>query len=882
MAQLTSRLVISLIDRVSGPARGIAASMRALNASAAMTPARALRQEGRRFAANAQRFASSYATPFGLGAAAIVGATNEFEKAFLGVQIAGIADNIEGGVVQMQKLGAEAAKAREQVLGIADDMKFSPTELMQAWEAVGKMGLPEKNRKTLVEMAGSVAIQDSEVSAQTAAEFLGGLGIQFKAGETDFDRGTGKGDYNADVTRLANQLLAISNMTRTSVGRMQDGLRQFAPLYAALGVTFSETSALLGGMVQAGLDEVSSGTALKSFGVRMLKPTAEGREAMYLAGIDRRKYMSLDPVSANRTAVNIRRLSAGAFAGKGGAAKYKELQDFLFDAQKSGRMRGPNWQQELTEFYNNLTGAKDAPTKDRNADMLEMAGFTAGGKIDMFSLFKDLAKMQGTLSDGDAEKVVEGLGLGDLADEAMTAVEEKLVKGELTAAQLATIGEGRHLNRYTALLAMMPEVIRYQEELNKLTNQYSEAGNDLYKQSPFGQRMAAWYSLQTGLIKIGESEGFTRFIAGIGQMTHYLANLSPETIENIGYAIVGLGAVGAVGIALGGVAAAFGLLASSARLAFTAVRALFAVLGGGAALRGLMGLLGVGGAAAAGTGVGAGAAGLAGLFAGGGAVASTKLGRKVAQGMGKAGAQAANKAIGDAMIKGMTGGAAASVGANAMAKGGLLGPLVKGLGKGLARIFPFAAAGLAGMDAYTGYRMDGWKGFFLNPLTLGMYSGGDAEATEAAPPPAGEPPAAAPSPSAPPKDEGWSDYLAGLGSRFWNHFSGNSAPTEGEGSGTPAASAPATPQAPDTSSGQADLQSIASAAQAITATVQSAMAQIRGAVAAVDLTAEGQRIAQSLANGIRAGIPAIQAASSAAAAAAANSAARGAFSDGGR
>jgi hypothetical protein len=64
--------------------------------------------------------------------------------------------------------------------------------------------------------------------------------------------------------------------------------------------------------------------------------------------------------------------------------------------------------------------------------------------------------------------------------------------------------------------------------------------------------------------------------------------------------------------------------------------------------------------------------------------------------------------------------------------------------------------------------------------------------------------------------------------------------------------------------------------------INGAMHQVRAIVAGVDLTAEGTRIANTLANGIKAGLPAIQSAASQAAAAAARSALRGSYTDGGK
>jgi hypothetical protein len=70
--------------------------------------------------------------------------------------------------------------------------------------------------------------------------------------------------------------------------------------------------------------------------------------------------------------------------------------------------------------------------------------------------------------------------------------------------------------------------------------------------------------------------------------------------------------------------------------------------------------------------------------------------------------------------------------------------------------------------------------------------------------------------------------------------------------------------------------------QEVATVARQAADQIRASFSGLNLTAEGQRIIESLAAGMRAGIPAVQAAASSAAAAAAGNALRGAYSDGAR
>jgi len=81
---------------------------------------------------------------------------------------------------------------------------------------------------------------------------------------------------------------------------------------------------------------------------------------------------------------------------------------------------------------------------------------------------------------------------------------------------------------------------------------------------------------------------------------------------------------------------------------------------------------------------------------------------------------------------------------------------------------------------------------------------------------------------------------------------------------------------------QADIQRLQSQAQAVTATVQDSMNQIRAIVAGVDLTAEGERIGNSLATGLRRSAGNVRAAAQESLSNNVRNAWRGAYSDGGR
>ncbi|MFM2422124.1 MAG: hypothetical protein RL291_654, partial [Pseudomonadota bacterium] len=530
MTTLSSQLIIGLQDRftsrtgaIVGSADRVARAMGRIKAAEGGMVV-AMQATGRRVAGVARNINGSVVAPIGLGTAALVAATQDFAKAEVGVQIAGIADNLKDGLVDFAKLRKEAEETKRVALELSAALRLKPDGLLKAGEAAAKMGLPAQNLATLMKMAGSINIQDNSVTPEQAAEFLGSMGINFKAGDAAFERGTGKGDYDADAVKIANQMLAIANMTRTSAGKLQEGIRQFGPLYASFGKTFAESASMNGAMVQAGQLDTESGTALKSAGTRMLNPSAQGRDAMLKAGIDRSLYMDLTAVSGGKAFTDLMRLTDVRLS----TAQRDALKAKLIDGEKRGKFLDADWQQEFARLYNSATSAKTAEARDQNMERLLMALTTGGGKIDMFKLYKDLS--------------------------------DKMSAGTLTDAQLARIFEGRHISKYKALFALMPKMLDLAKRTKDLKSEYTDAGTKLWRDSSAGRWEGAVAGLSRALIRLRESEGITRLIDSLTRLGEAAAKAPPWMIEALGKALVGLALVAPASTAMTGIAAAFLLL----------------------------------------------------------------------------------------------------------------------------------------------------------------------------------------------------------------------------------------------------------------------------------------------------------------------------------
>lgn len=859
MAVLSSKLIISLVDQVSGPAKGILATLQGLSKASTLS------REFQQLTAATQRFNATVAAPLGLGLAGIITTTQEFEKALVGVQVAGIADNLEKGVVDFEKLRKEAEATKEAALALSEALRLSPDGLLRAGEAAAKMGLAADKLQILMKMAGSVNIQDSSLSPSGAAEFLGSMGILFKAGKEGFEGRAGPGDYNADITKITNQLLGVASMTRTGAGPLQQGLRQFAPLYASFGESFAATSALIGAMVQAGQLDVESGTALKSLGVRLLRPTAQGREAMLKAGIDRGQFMDLSAVSAGQAFNSLIRLTDVRLTPDQRA----KLKAKLVEGEAGKKFMDDMWQQEFLQLYNDFTEAKTAEAKEANLDRVMMSIMTGGGRIKMMEFIKMLG--------------------------------EKMASGELTDAQMAMIGEGRHLSKYKALFQMLPFMQELYDKVKGINSEFSDAGDKLWFESSAGRWQGALAAFQRAFIRLRESEGVARFIESMARLADAIAKADPRVVDALGKSIVGLAAISVGSMALSGVASAITLIGSAARVALGSVlllnRALIvaplvagwhalaaAVLRTRGALVGLSMMYAVGGMR-----------GIGGLLAGGVVARFVALGGAIFRVVFGLGRLIAIGTVAGAVLA-LLATAAMFVYQNWQGLGSFFSGFGEGFMKGLGDARP-AIEGVINLLS----QLVGWLDRISGPIdetgkkwrtwgeAAGQAVGGVvAKFVEMA----------TAIQQALTTFMQFVDKVTGLNSfGSAGEWIAKKLGFEAKPPGTkPADAAPAAPAvvppvSPATPGPRAaapagpgltsDLAGAESKAVAVVSAVQSSMAQAKAIVAAVDLTSEGQRIMETLAAGIRAGAAAVGQAMSEAMSAQVRGAVRGQFSDGG-
>lgn len=511
---LRANAIITAVDRFSGPVGRMAGALNALTTVSNRAGA---------IAQSARRVGQAMTGPMAIGLGAVIASTQEFEKKALGLRIATIADAMDRfGNIDHSRIARDAEALKQSSLATSEMLGVSPTGLIEAAEAAAKMGIALKQADAIMRTSAILNMIDPEVGYGTSSELLGTLGLQFRAPQ-------GAEDYAKWITATGDKVAMTASATRTSVGRIQDGLRQFSGVFATFGASVDQTLAVLGGMVQGGLLDEESGTALKSAALRFIKPTFEGLSSMTAIGIDRRKYMDLTGADPYRATNQLMRM----FTGYLGKDEKSYLLGELQKAQKEGKGADPEFIDRIAAYINKKTGSKET-LEDTYLKVLNTIT-SSGGRVDIYKYLDDIA--------------------------------QKVKDGEISDSQLATIFEGRHIARMKTLFNMWDgQVVPLLDILIRTQGQGLDAALQEYQGSAFGRWEMALASLQRAAIRLRESEGITSLVNSLGSLANTIATMPKGAIEAIGYTAAALGGLAVGGLALSGISTAVAAIAGALSL----------------------------------------------------------------------------------------------------------------------------------------------------------------------------------------------------------------------------------------------------------------------------------------------------------------------------
>ncbi|SFK99122.1 phage tail tape measure protein, TP901 family, core region [Pseudovibrio ascidiaceicola] len=235
MGVLTSKLVISVLDRASGPARAIANSMKGMQASADRNRRELNRMQGQMLGAVGTGYilARSIAAP--------VKSAIEFESAMSDVKKVVDFDSPEG-----------FKKMRKDIIDMSTRMPMTASQIADIVAAAGQAGMAGDELTQFAEMAAKVGVA-FDVSAGTAGESLAKIK-------------TALGLTVSETGELADAINHLSNTSASSAPDLLDFMRRVGSVGKQYGFTAEQTAAIGSAMIASGAQADVAATSFRNAG----------------------------------------------------------------------------------------------------------------------------------------------------------------------------------------------------------------------------------------------------------------------------------------------------------------------------------------------------------------------------------------------------------------------------------------------------------------------------------------------------------------------------------------------------------------------------------------------------------------------------------------
>ncbi|TAH67643.1 MAG: phage tail tape measure protein [Rhodopseudomonas palustris] len=521
MGTLTSKLIVELIDKVSGPARTMAGSMKTLimagNRAAVLGSSKQLKDNMAAVSRNAATLGATVGAPLALLGAMGAKTAFEFEKA--------------GNM--LEALGDATAEQRKEFEKFANTLNSkypqSLTEILNTGTELLKAGLDFKQMLGALDPTLATAIL-GEMKPSEVATMISSAINAFQMPKETTEQAL------KSTTTIADRMSYAAVKTTASLRDMGEMFKYVAGAAGATGSTIDDVTAMAMAFSANKVNGSEAGVALRSAIVRMVKMPAPGMAALERMGLNLRDYQKgAQPISADRI---ISGLTAG---GIDAAPMKKQIEAMVNDpGLKNAPLKlAAKVSALIQESLKNSGSALDAKTIAENVQESIVA---AGTKIDLMKFFAD--------------------------------IKQKLADGTATMGDISAIFEGRHFARMQAIFAANLDELKRQIEKNApgyADERYKVANKGIVGQ--IRELTAAWEGLNiaVGRAVFGEADGA---IQGVTKSLRAMSELSPTTLKVVTYIGLATAALIPLGLAISGAAAAIKLIGASIGLVAGAVAAL--------------------------------------------------------------------------------------------------------------------------------------------------------------------------------------------------------------------------------------------------------------------------------------------------------------------
>ena len=514
-ASKAAKLILTLVDQVSKPARGIVGALQGVNkavqmaGTVAMAPARVVGKAGRAL----RRHATDVSVA---GTAMTIGLTKAGRAIY---EMEDTLNEIEGRRFGKKDIfhladGTEMTRKafRKSVTDLVTTIdKESPRnagEIAKAYNQLVQAGLSHEQVHAILPVSVDFAIAGN-YDTEEAADRLTNVMTSMQMPMATLDQAS------ASAKRASDTIAFAANITNSNVQQMTEAFKYAAPSAAALGIDIEQLAAMFVIQAQRGIKASEAGVSIRSMLTRMVRPTKMAATALASYNIDLADYLekSKEITSSDVTnALQLGGLDARAAAG--------EIDKILkLNASTAEKVR------KITAAITKSVGDNSTMSADTISESVREVLYSFGENLDVERLIEDMQKANIAVSD---------------------------------FFKIFDVRQGaRTLSLFSDDLGQVIERIR------KEAGGFAEAMSDVRMQGIVGavQRIdSALFGVLRAAADSGVldalSNAFEKFAAALNK----LAKVDPVILEVGTYAAIAAAAMAPLGFALAGITAAASLL----------------------------------------------------------------------------------------------------------------------------------------------------------------------------------------------------------------------------------------------------------------------------------------------------------------------------------
>lgn len=506
-----AKLVLTLVDQVTGPAKGIQAALGGVTRAVqgvgtmALAPARVMTATSRSLRRNASDMTvASGALALGLGKAG----KDIYE-------MEDVLNEIEGrrfGKRDIFNLADGTAMSREAFRKSVTDLvttidKESPRnagEIAKAYNQLVQAGLTHEQVHAILPISVDFAIAGN-YDTEEAADKLTNVITSMQMPQATFQ------DAQNSAQRAADVIAYAANITNANVQQMTEAFKYAAPSAAALGVSIEQLAAMFVIQAKRGIKASEAGVSIRAMFTRMVRPTKMAAAALAQYGIDLADYLERNKEISASDVTTV--LSTGGLdASKATAEIERILSQGISTAEKVKR---------ITAEVQKAVGDSSTMSAETISDAVREVLYSFGESLDVERLIEDMQKANIAVSD------------------------------------FFKIFDVRQGARTLSLFS--DDLGKWVDQIVEQAGGFTEAMSDVRMKGIVGaiHRLdSSLFSLFRTIADSGVLDSFTRFFEGLEESVRNLAEVNPQLLEMSTYAMIAVAGLAPLGFALTGLAAA--------------------------------------------------------------------------------------------------------------------------------------------------------------------------------------------------------------------------------------------------------------------------------------------------------------------------------------